>query len=299
MRKIVSVIFVCLIACAVSSQNKISYFGIEGSAYAQWHYDNTDLTDSKTGAGAELTLGYHFQKDRFIFTVGLSAAFASTRLGVQTGDEAMLLPATDSRGVDYRMVVDMKNRVDRSRTMDIRLPLLFGMDINNWYWLAGPVFVANLRGNTLQTAEIRTKGRYDRYYEDLVNLPQHGFHDFEKIESKGSMKFLYDARLAVEGGYTFHFSGSRLGSHASSSNALRVGLFAEFGLNNIRPSSSKALLTGQVLDENGKLTVTMNHAYSSHSTDNNWVRTALVGVRLTYMIRLKIRQGNYCPCHKL
>ena len=295
-KRYVAVMLLCMVCMAAGAEELVSYFGIGAGVYSQLHFDNSNITDSKLGGGGEVTLAYHSQRGNFIFMAGLSGAFASTRIGVKTGNDILVRPATDSRGRDYQMVVDMKDREDRCRMFDLRLPVLLGVELDPWYLLAGPVLVMNLKSNTYHTAMVRTKGRYDEYYEDLVNLPQHGFHDFERMSYKGSMRFTYDARLAIETGYTFYFGKYKLSNRASSDSKLRLGLFAECSVINIRSNNTRMLVSGSVLDENGKLNLVMNHAYTAEATSGNWVRTALVGVRLTYLIRVKRRPGLYCPC---
>ena len=274
-----------------------SYLGVTGGAFASWHADNSQVTSAKLGGGGELTFSYHAQRDNLLFMVGVSAAFASNRVAVDDIDDVISIPATDSRGIDYLMVADMKDREGRNRMTDLKLPVLLGGEWASWYFLAGPVFVANLKTSTYDVASIRTKGRYDRYYEDLVNMPQHGFHDFEKTETKGSLRFRYDVRLAVETGYTFQLQRTRFATHTYTDSALRLGLFAEIGVLNINPNRHNPLVGGRVVDNNGTTHITLSPVYGSDLTADNWVRSMSVGVRLTYLIRIKARVVNHCNCY--
>ena len=310
MRKRENTLFVCCRLLIIGSLFNVfsawgaSYGGMSVGLMSSWQMDNFEKTHAKNsrplfGFGADVALHYHLVHNGFLFDTGVGVSFARTRTALE--DMTIATSAIDNRGVSYTIRSNIKDRVDAANATYFQVPLMFGAELNGFYFLVGGKFNMNVWGNTKQVAMFDTEGVYAQFSEPFRDMPQHGFHDFERTVSNGSIRFNYDVLACLEAGWTFDF-----GSAVSTPNQkLRVGLFFETSILDINKGGG-GNLAGPRIDTDSKGNNIMHPVltyYAVSSTGNEevekcWLRNMNVGIRMTYLIRMKAKRHRKCMCEK-
>jgi len=270
MRKLLLFIALLMGAAALQAQH---WLGLAMEADMAWQLDRIPLTTAKIGGGTALDLRYQLQVNLLTVETGIGAAYTLNALGIQ--DTTLQIPMMDNRGKPLTFVGQLKNRQDLSRNLALHIPLLIGVEYRRFYGLAGAKVSVNLLSRTQQTALLRTSGEYDMYYEPLTDMPEHGFHDYQRQETRGSMRVQTDLRVAAEVGMVFNtYRGY---------TKYRLGAFVEYGVFDVRKSEAKELLTADMSDG---MYLTMNHVYSSFYQASSPVNNLLVGLRFSILFYL-------------
>jgi hypothetical protein len=282
------VFIVSLLCCgALWSQH---WIGVSADADLAWQRDKMPETTTKLGGGGGIGFVYQFQRNHFIFETGLEGKFTYNPVGV--ADSLLHFNMIDTKGTPFIYNGYLKDRTDVSKNLSVNLPLMLGVEYNYFYGLVGAKLNYALLSRTHQTAQLATTGDYDIYYEILENVPTHGFHDYIKEESKGSMNYKLDARVAAELGAVFYSYDRSL--------KYRIGVFAEYGILDVRKSSDNVSLLTPDLTE--YMHVNMNHIYSSSNTPTSPVHNLLCGLRFSILFpvgKSNYRSSRSYPCRCL
>lgn len=275
-------VFIVSILCcgALWSQH---WIGVSANADLAWQLDNMPETKTKLGGGGGIGFVYQFQLNHFILETGLEGKFTYNPVGV--ADSLLHFNMIDTKGTPFIYNGYLKDRTDVSKNLSVSLPLMLGVENNYFYALVGAKLNYTLLSRTHQTAQLATTGDYDIYYETLENVPTHGLHDYIKEESKGSMNYKLDARVAAELGTVFYSS--------NRSMKYRIGVFAEYGVLNVRKSSIDISLLTPDLTE--YMHVNMNHIYSSSLSPTSPVHNLLCGLR--FSILFNVRESKSFTSH--
>lgn len=280
MRKAFVFILSLLCCGALWSQH---WIGVSADADLAWQRDKMPETTTKLGGGGGIGFVYQFQRNHFIFETGLEGKFTYNPVGV--ADSLLHFNMIDTKGTPFVYNGYLKDRTDVSKNLSVSLPLMLGVEYNYFYGLVGAKLNYTLLSHTHQTAQLATTGDYDIYYEILENVPTHGFHDYIKEESKGSMNYKLDARVAAELGAVFYSYDRSL--------KYRIGVFAEYGILDVRKSSDNVSLLTPDLTE--YMHVNMNHIYSSSNTPTSPVHNLLCGLR--FSILFPVGNSTYRSSH--
>lgn len=282
MRKFVFVILLFIGCNSICAQH---WFGVALDADLAWQLDKINITTAKLGGGGSIGLVYQFQKNHFTIETGVSGSFSHNRVGVQ--DSLLSFPMIDTKGQAFIYNGYLKDRVDISNNLSLSVPLMIGMEHDYFYALVGAKLNLHLLSKTNQQALLSTTGDYDIYYDPLVNMPNHGFHDFAQEQTKGSMNYqMLDVRLAVEVG--------ALLSPFKHSSKYRIGLFAEYGVLNSRSRTQNGTLLMPDLSE--YMHISMDHIYSTPYQTSSPVNNITCGIRFTALFTVRARQSYVCRC---
>ena len=272
MRKVFAILLLLLSCTSVQAQH---WLGVSVDADLAWQLDKINITKAKTGGGGAIGAVYQFQYNHFTLETGLNGAYTHNVVGVN--DTLLRFDMIDTRGQLFTYNGYLKDRTDVSKTLSVNIPLMLGAELNHFYAIAGAKLSLNLLTRTQQTALLSTTGDYDIYYEPLVDMPNHGFHDFEKELTNGTMKFkMLDVRVAAEIGTLFYAS--------NRASKYRIGLFAEYGVLNVREQSTNQPLLVPDLSE--YMHCQMNHIYSSSYNTTSPVHNLSCGIRLTVLFSI-------------
>lgn len=163
------------------------------------------------------------------------------------------------------------------------------------YVLVGAKLSVALAATARQDAQLYTAGDYQgRYYDWFEDMPNHGYHDFEPVQSRHEMAVnRFDLRLAAELGYTFVLNPY---TGLKPSPLLRVGLFAEYGMLNFL--SSESTLPRTTADWRQYLHVNMTHIYASEESAGSRANLLSYGIRLTLLFPTSNapQPSNKCLC---
>ena len=250
------------------------WIGVSVDGDLAWQLDKMPQTTTKLGGGGGIGFVYQFQRNHFILETGLEGKFAYNPVGV--ADSLSQINMIDTKGTPFIYNSYIKDRVDVSRNLSLNLPLMVGVEADYLYGLIGAKLNYTLLSHTHQTAQLATTGDYDIYYETLENIPTHGFHDYIKVESEGSMNYQMDIRVAAELGTVLYAS--------NRSVKCNIGIFVEYGVLNVRKSSKDVSVIAPDFTE--YMHVNMNHIYSSSCALTSPVHNLLCGLRFSVLFNV-------------
>ena len=255
------------------------WLGVSVDAGLSWQPDRMAVTTAKTGGGAGLGFRYQLQAGYFIVETGLGAAYTKNLVGLS--DTVLRFSMRDDHERTFTYIGRLHNRTDMSRSLSLNLPLLVGGEYGAFYGMAGVTASLKVLSRTQQTAQLATSGEYKMYYEELTNMPGHGFHDYETVESRGKMSCQMDLRVTAETGAVFY--------SADDCHKFRIGLYVAYGLFDARQFDTGPLL---VPDLTAGMQVGMNHVYTTGFDATSAVHNLLCGVRFTMFVNVSAGPSN-------
>lgn len=286
MKRISIIIISLLVGFAVYSQHiskpADQAFLIWASGNANVNFDQLDWTKPKIGEGGMIGAGYQWSKNYFAINTGLEFSFQHRILGVSNAElsQAML----DTEGMPFIYNGHIKDRTDVMNVLDLNIPILVGAKGNVGYILAGLKLGINSYTWTKQTGYYSTEGLYDRFYDPLVNMPNHGFHDYEAATTHNKGWLGLNLKASLEFGAIIPTKNEHL--------KVRLGLFADYAFYeyNVRPTH----IAGPALESswNQYLQLTLNHTYLS----NEGVKTALNNVETGLKVTFQWQYKHNYPC---
>lgn len=272
----------------VSAQH---YLGLSADLKTAFQLDQMIETRYASGGGAQIGFDYEFQRNSFILTTGLAASYTATSQLLDSLHFSVPMFDTEGRPMEYLGVID--NRHDIAQQLHVKLPLLMGLEGGHFYGQVGFVFDFSFRAWTTQSAKLYTAGDYgDRYYEILENMPNHGYHDFERIKSNGRLKFKPDLRITAELGASF------LLGNKTDKPKFKVGMFFEYGLTDC---NSEELINAKLyeFDTTEYLKVNMNHIYTTKAVYGSKINNLEIGIRAHILFNVGgISTNGGCNCHR-
>lgn len=308
MKKNVFVLLLLTVGCPLLLAEH--YMGVTVGFESPLLSDRLSLSSSRFGYGGLLGGTWLWKKSHFTFELGFQAAYTMVRYAV--ADETLAFNMRDTQGKDFVYTGYMSNRRETASTFDLRLPLLIGLEYDYVYASVGATGVYTATGRTRQQALLTTVGDYDRYYETLTDMPNHGFADRRQVSGQSSLGSGLDVRLHAEAGTVWHTrmttyssgSGKNRGGGGRQTKEIkwRAGLFFDYGL--------RDLLTGTNIYRRGTGTVPMTEAdltqymsvrlhplYSSEQADGQRLNNLSFGIRLTVLFPLSSSDYNFRSCH--
>ena len=282
MIRYIYILFITLsISVTVCAQN--SWFGISPIVGTTWQLDASPMTTPKTGAAFGLGITYQLQKRYFLMEMGVEALYNFHQ--VELADSLFGLPMVDTKGTSFLYKGLLYNRRDASHSMALRIPLMFGAEFTYVYFLAGAKLHINLYARNSARASLTTSGEYDIFYDDIINVPTHGFTNAQSVKSYGDMQYnLLDLRPSIEVGAILNYPPNRTKIH--------LGIFAEYGVINSLPHEHTEELI--IPDVSQYMQVKLNHIYTTPYA--NKLNHLSVGVRFKVFLRLQGRGRNDCRC---
>lgn len=219
---------------------QIGYSAIQPSAFA---YDVAlplgFLPEAAGGVGGGAGIGYQLRYKRFLMTAGLEYQQYNslTRIAPFSRAFASLPYGTMTYTYSY---TDMS---DKWQAGYMQIPLLFGMELADWYWQAGGKIGFCVQGRSRLDASLTTSIRDEELIDDLHNMASHSLVDNYTVPT-GSWKqpFGLNAALSAEVGMSLdrwlqpkQQAKKKLTPAQQFAQSLhyRIALFAEYGLANI------------------------------------------------------------------
>ena len=244
--------------------------------------DQLDWTTAKLGGGGMIGAGYQWQKKLFILNTGAEISFQHRITSIANTQISQDMLDTEKMPFTYRGYI--KDRTDNMNSLDINIPVLAGIQGKVGYLLGGLKLSINGYTWCKQQAYYSTDGLYDRFYDPLVDMPNHGFHDYEPASTKSSCWIGAELMASAEMGVVFPTK--------KNNTKIRLGIFGDFGI--FQYSNRITNQQGPLLqaDWTNFLQLTLNNAYFS----NEGVKAALhnmnAGIKLTILWQYNSRY----PC---
>lgn len=281
MKRSIQILVFMLFMC-ISTYAQHSWVGVSSTGFITWQMDDSSISTSKIGAGGGIGFAYQWQKKRFIMELGLDATYNYHHIGLT--DTLLSFSMIDTKGTPFRYNGLVSNREDISHTIAISFPMMFGMEFNYVYFLAGINLNFNLFGGCVSYANLTTSGNYDIFYDELVNLPSHGFDNNKPITSAGNITYNIDIRPSIEFGAIFN--------NIFKKSKIHLGIYAEYGLLNTLPSNNVEKLIMPDLSQYMQLD--MNHFYTTPYA--SYLHNFVIGVRCKAFLEIISNNKNKCRC---
>lgn len=157
-----------------------------------------------SGFLGEAGVGYAFADRMFLMRTGLEVAYTFRQLAASDHTEQQ--SEIDSEGIPYTAVYDYTRQTDRLHLPELRIPLLVGVQWQNWYLLAGAKAGLLVGGKQKSEMDITKSGDYAMFNDMFVDMPNHGLtteHQF----STSSLPAGVTAYATLETGMHWQYLG--------------------------------------------------------------------------------------------
>ena len=256
-------------------------------SYAGQRFD-MPFAKPKAGISPETGFTIEVQHRHFLFSTGLTLGYAMRNIAVEDREFNYLM--LDTEGVEFIYTGQVTGRRDKSHNLNVNIPLLFGAELSRHvHLLAGARIRLAVSGSTRQSAYLATVGDYDRYYDLLHDMPNHGFHSKQKTISSNSITERTDVSLYGEIGYWWHL---RQATYGSTAIKFRIAAYAEYGLLDTRANKQLGLLND--VDTSHYMDISMNYAPNSTEAAAPKINNYNIGIRFAILFR--IHQSPRCNC---
>ena len=283
MRK-TTIIILTLIACmhTYAQQSQSHWIGVAPTMFTTLQIDDSHITSSKLGAGAGLGMTYEFQMNNFVLAFGAEATYNYYHVGL--ADVYLSYEMIDTKGTPFQYKGAIEKRRDISHTLDVRIPVMVGLEFKYIYMMTGIKLHVNVAGSNQSIARLTTSGKYDMFYDEITNVPSHGFIDNQFVKTNSDFKYGLDVRPTIELGVVI--SKGRYNNHYN--NKYHLGVYAEYGLINVLPSDRTAEL--MMPDVSQYLQVDMNHVYITPNVSQ--LHHFQLGIRFKTYFKIRILKGR-------
>lgn len=273
------------------------------------------------GAGGGVGLGYQLRYKRFLFTTGAELQFYNSYTGIAGIDKGPLLRTYDVK--QYPLMTYTYSYADMHDQWTagyVQLPLLFGMELDKWYWQAGAKIGVNVMGSSILNSSLSTSIQDLELIDDLQDMYTHALVSGYAIpEHSQSLKFGINTAVAAEIGLNLEQwiqpkpkkqSGRPTKMQQAAKNfRYRIALFAEYGVLNIQSGANIAAaatndmpadfspVVGQQMATPEDLYQKVNYtsALSTTTSQSAKVNPFLVGVKLAVFYELPRKKMKMAP----
>ncbi len=292
-KRILAILFFSGWVCSAFSQ---SYLGGTAGIHVPFTLDQSDFSHIKPSYGGDIGLVYEWHKGHFLLHTGIQYAIDCPIIGIDS--MAMEQSMIDTRGVPFTYRWNLKDRTDQIIAGQLSIPIYIGGEWHGFYAMGGVSAIINLHTTSRQKALRRTAGDYiDRYYEWFTNMPNHGYYDYEPVQTNKAVAIRpFDIHAGIELGYSFRINRG----HDKKPPVLRIGVFAEGDvLEWFGKTSDQPLIQPDFLEY---MDVDMTHFYASAEGATSKPHLLMAGIRLTILAPLAAskvskRRNSNCRCY--
>ena len=284
-KTIILSIFVGILTVNILSQNSEKLeIGISGAAGLS-ALTVSPIDDVKPSFG----VGYNFGWDvafklnpQLSFRTGINLASFKSSISFDRLDVQFILPppAGIPEDYDFYMHAEYDKYEELFEAFFVRLPLMFQFQTGaekQFYIAAG--FLVGIPVNSfsqIKTDQLVTKGYSDFTMLEYENMPSHGFDTQLDIKSASKLEFGVSISAAIETGIKWKFNNGI---------NLYTGIYADFGLNNIRKSDD---LQEAVIYNNENQSFTFNsilHSQTEGRAMADKVAPVAFGVKIRFAVK--------------
>lgn len=195
-----------------------------GVGYAGLTNDVADM-HNVGGLGTDLGIGYEWQHKKLLLHTGVGFQY----FGPAWKKDNFIFEQdrVDSESQVYTARYYFQENRERIHLGYINIPLMIGMNIKRFYFLAGGKVGLNVYGKSRMDNVTVSTGDYGEFIDDFENMPNHGFDEYV-FESDYPVSLNVNLALGAEAGITFkpEETDSRL--------SYRVALWGDYGVLNVQ-----------------------------------------------------------------
>ena len=225
-----------------------SYLDVYGGGGYSALLHGIDGTSVPGGGAGMLGVGYFMKHNsNFNFRAGLEFMYLNSTTRLDDFDYSGLYVYKDQQVQQNMSCVlsSCKYREAQNR-MSLNIPIMFGAEINQFYFLAGAKAGLGLLGNYSMRSDVTRSLDDPTLIDKLENMPTHGLYT-QKAKYGNNLKFGLDVTISAEAGICLdeYFPASALEYGAGSEKrklSYRVGAFFDYGLMNINKNTPNGLL---------------------------------------------------------
>ncbi len=282
-----------------------SFIDVYGGAGYSALLHNYEGSSVPGGGAGMLGVGYFMKhKSNFNFRTGLEFMYLNSTTKLDDFGYSGDFKYSDANKQNHVMQYMMnfaKYREAQNR-MSLNIPIMFGAQIQQFYFMAGAKVGLGLMGNYTMKSDVTTSLRDPELIDDMGNMPT---HDLETYSAKygSNLNFGLDVAVSAELGICLdeYFPATALeyGSGKDKRKlSYRVGAFVDYGVMNINANKSNALLLNfpgmQDLGD-GSFSVPVenvaqvqNNSLLSHAKDGKTaaLNSLVVGAKFTVLLGL-------------
>lgn len=242
--------------------------------YSMLHLSSADAV-SKGQCGGAIGVGYEFRNSGLWTSVGAQLSFhrSSLLLDEYTRDYA----GADTQGKD----AIFHYRVNQRDDMDwkfIDVPILVGYYVQGFYVGGGAKLSYGLNPKTNSSGTYNLSATNTEYDVTFENMPDRGYTDYT-FDTETDNRLNVGVSVIGEIGYDLL---SSLGTRSTTCHVLKLGFYAEYGLNNF--ASRWDTPQPNIRPESTNATQAKVYPYVNTFTEPHRVVPFFAGVKLTYMI---------------
>lgn len=278
----------CIVMMISLSVFSDSWWSVWGSAGFPMQLDNSKQTSAMISAGGYVGTGWTYRYQHFLMNIGIETGYTVRKVSIT--HPQIIFNRTDENMHEYMYNVTTTNHTDTEQAIEINVPLLFGAEFQRFYFLLGPEFNYRFLGNIKSRALVSTTGDFDRYYETLEDMPNHGFWNNKSVEASHPMHTNWDIQFRFEVGAMLY--PNKRYSNAHTSPQCRLGAFVDYGIRNMAQPGSETMI--QMTDDLAQ-PVNLSPFALAKDSESASIHNFMVGIRCCVMIPLS-KQHKY-PCH--
>ncbi len=219
-----------------------------GGGYSAFLHNYEGSSVPGGGAGM-LGVGYFMKhKSNFNFRAGLEFMYlnSTTRLDNMSFTGDFMYSDANKQNHTMKYMMDFANYKEQQNRMSLNIPIMFGAQFNQIYFMAGAKAGLGLMGNYSMKSDVTTTLRDPELIDDMGNMPTHGLQT-QQAKYGSKFNFGLDVAISAEVGICLddYFPATALeyGSGKDKRKlSYRVGAFVDYGVLNINKNEPKGLL---------------------------------------------------------
>ncbi len=220
-----------------------SYVYVDGGAGYSALLHSINETSVAGGGTGFVGFGYMMKhKSNFNFRGGLELMYFNSMTKLDPMNYIGDYKYSNTNTMKFTM--NFNDYREQHNRFSLNIPLLFGAQFNNIYFLVGPKVGIGLMGNYSAKSDLTTIMTDEQFIEDMTNIGNHYLVTSE-MNTKGKLNFGLDVALSAEVGACIDpwmpSKAKEFGSGSSKHDiSYRVGMFVDYGFLNVNSNAQDA-----------------------------------------------------------
>ncbi len=226
-----------------------SFIDVYGGGGYSAFLHGIDSSSVPGGGAGMLGVGYFMKhKSNFNFRAGLEFMYlnSTTRLNDMSFSGDFNYSDANKQNHVMRYMMDFANYKEQQNRLSLNIPIMFGAQIKQFYFMAGAKAGLGFIGNYSMKSDVTTMLQDPELIDDMGNMPTHGLVT-QNVKYSNKFNFGLDVAISAELGICLdeYFPATALeyGSGKDKRKlSYRVGAFVDYGVMNINASKPNGLL---------------------------------------------------------